>query len=461
MLNPSVGVQRVLGRLRRPPSPEPRTDSATLTQDRSLAAARHIRARAGTTSSLGSQRRHPARIRHTLSTLSRARAIRAIGHDRAVALVVAGIVLGASVLSLGPASAAATGDTGGPSGPGAAARIAVGGGAMDSGSVTAVYPEVVVERAPNVNAAAGAEAAAGADSTSAMAVKGPFLADGTLLKPVAVNTTVADGSDLVKTYKVKAGDTLSGIANEFGVSTMSVWWANDLDNKADLKQGQELRIPPVSGLIVEVKSTDTLDSLASRYDVEPADIIELNGLQDSNLVVGQVLVVAGARGKPIATPKPTPRPVARSGGSSSGGSSSGGSSGGSSRQPTKYSGGSFAWPAPGGTISQYYHYGHYGLDIDGDTGDAIVAAGGGTVTFAGWKNNGGGYQVWISHGSGLYTTYNHMSSVAVGVGQSVSRGQRVGRMGATGYATGSHLHFEVWKGPIWNGGSRVNPLGYL
>ncbi len=123
-----------------------------------------------------------------------------------------------------------------------------------------------------------------------------------------MDTTVADGSDLVKTYKVKAGDTLSGIASKFGVSTMSVWWANDLEDKADLKQGQELRIPPVSGLIVEVKATDTLESLAARHDVEPAEIIELNGLDDPNLVVGQVLVVPGAKGKPIATPKPTPRP---------------------------------------------------------------------------------------------------------------------------------------------------------
>lgn len=398
----------------------------------------------------------------TLPTLSRTRTLRAVGHDRAVALVVAGIVLGASVLSFGPASATAAGDIGGPSGPGDGSRIAIGGGYLDSGSVTAAYPEVVIEQAPNVNAAADAEAAAGVASADLTAVEGPFLADGTLLKPVAVNTTVADGSDLVKTYKVKAGDTLSGIAQQFGVSTMSVWWANDLDDKADLKQGQELRIPPVSGLIVEVKATDTLESLAARYDVAPADIIELNGLDDPNLVVGQVLVVAGARGQPIATPKPTPRPIARSGGSSSGGSSSGGSSsGGSSRPPATYSGGRLAWPAPGGTISQYFRYGHYGLDIDGDTGDPIVAAGAGTVTFAGWKNNGGGYQVWISHGSGLYTTYNHMSSVAVGAGQSVSRGQRVGRMGATGYVTGSHLHFEVWKGPIWNGGQRVNPLGYL
>ncbi len=131
------------------------------------------------------------------------------------------------------------------------------------------------------------------------------------------------------------------------------------------------------------------------------------------------------------------------------------------RTPRTYSGGNFAWPTSSRHISQYYHYGHYGIDIDGSTGNPIYAAAGGTVTFAGWKSNGGGYQVWISHGSGLYTTYNHMSSVSVGRGQSVGKGQRVGRMGATGFATGSHLHFEVWRGPIWSGGTRVNPLAYL
>ena len=80
------------------------------------------------------------------------------------------------------------------------------------------------------------------------------------------------------------------------------------------------------------------------------------------------------------------------------------------------------------------------------------------MTFAGWKNNGGGYQVWISHGSNIYTTYNHMSAITVSAGQSVGRGQQVGRIGMTGDATGPHLHFEVWVGPIWNGGTRVNPL---
>jgi murein DD-endopeptidase MepM/ murein hydrolase activator NlpD len=83
------------------------------------------------------------------------------------------------------------------------------------------------------------------------------------------------------------------------------------------------------------------------------------------------------------------------------------------------------------------------------------------VIFAGWKSNGGGYQVWISHGSGIYTTYNHMSAITVGRGESVSRGEQVGRIGASGMATGPHLHFEVWIGRVWDGGTRVNPLKYF
>jgi murein DD-endopeptidase MepM/ murein hydrolase activator NlpD len=115
----------------------------------------------------------------------------------------------------------------------------------------------------------------------------------------------------------------------------------------------------------------------------------------------------------------------------------------------------------GGYLSQYFRYGHYGLDIAGDYGTEVRAAAAGTVVYAGWKSNGGGYQVWIAHGSGLYTTYNHMSAVSVGVGEQVGRGERIGRVGTSGWATGPHLHFEVWRGPVWDGGSRVNPLRYL
>ncbi|HEY5630152.1 MAG TPA: M23 family metallopeptidase, partial [Candidatus Limnocylindrales bacterium] len=104
---------------------------------------------------------------------------------------------------------------------------------------------------------------------------------------------------------------------------------------------------------------------------------------------------------------------------------------------------------------------HWAIDIAADYGSTVVAAAAGKVIFAGWKSNGGGWQVWISHGGNMFTTYNHMSAITVGTGESVGRGQQVGRIGQSGDATGPHLHFEVWIGPIWNGGQRMNPLNYL
>jgi murein DD-endopeptidase MepM/ murein hydrolase activator NlpD len=289
--------------------------------------------------------------------------------------------------------------------------------------------------------------------------------DGTLITGYAPETTVEDGSSLIQIYKVKKGDTLSGIATKFHVTTMTLWWANkgQMKSKTDLHIGESLRIPPATGLIVTVSAADTLDSLAAKYDVDPQLIMDTNQLTDPTLVVGQVLVIPGALGAPIATPKPTPQPKAATPAHRpatpthpSSGSSAPGVGG-------HYTGGRMTWPVIGGGnyISQYYHYGHWAIDIAAAYGSEVVAAAAGKVIFAGWKSNGGGWQVWISHGGNIYTTYNHMSAITVGAGQSVGRGQQVGRIGMSGDATGPHLHFEVWLGPIWNGGQRMNPLNYL
>jgi len=478
LLNASVGVQRAIGRLRRPPSS--RVSSAT-TVAVSLVAAlqlqRRVRAVASA-SRLAPFRDRTARVGAAAYPTRQARVslIARIGHDRAVALVAAGILLGASVVSVSVARPVPA--TGGPTGPGTEVRIAVGGAPDLGGTITEAEPfnDLSLEDIKAIRAGAIDEAASPDEVRSAMAaeaeldepsttassevaspgVEGPFLDDGTLLKPVAVNTTVADGSGLIETYKVKSGDTLTGIASTFGVSMMTLWWANDLKSKDDLHLGQVLTIPPVTGLVVTVTASDTLTRLASKYDVEEREILEANKLDDPNLVVGQVLAIPGAMGKAIPTPKVEPGRSSSGGGSSGGGASS-------SRAPVTYTGGAFRWPVSGGGnyISQYYRYGHYGLDIAADYGSSVRAAAGGTVIFAGWKSNGGGYQVWVAHGSGLYSTYNHMSAISVGSGQQVAKGQQVGRIGQSGRATGPHLHFEVWRGGIWSGGSRVNPLAYL
>jgi murein DD-endopeptidase MepM/ murein hydrolase activator NlpD len=85
---------------------------------------------------------------------------------------------------------------------------------------------------------------------------------------------------------------------------------------------------------------------------------------------------------------------------------------------------------------------HSGVDIDGDTGDPIIAPANGVVTKAGWQG-GYGNLIEISHGNGLTTRYGHLSRLGVQVGDTIQRGQLIGLIGSTGRSTGPHLHYEV------------------
>jgi murein DD-endopeptidase MepM/ murein hydrolase activator NlpD len=99
---------------------------------------------------------------------------------------------------------------------------------------------------------------------------------------------------------------------------------------------------------------------------------------------------------------------------------------------------------------------HTGQDFAVACGTAVHAAAGGTVSFAGWHPYGGGNRVVIDHGNGLSSTYNHLSSSQVAVGQQVDRGAVVAHSGTTGASTGCHLHFEVLIDSV-----PVDPLGWL
>jgi len=295
---------------------------------------------------------------------------------------------------------------------------------------------------------------------------GAYLADGTILKPIAVDTTVPDARTLLTRYKVRKGDTLTSIAHGYGLSLVTLYWANhlttNLKTKTDLRVGQFLSIPPVNGVLHIVTDKETLQDISKRTKVSVSRIVAANGLKQPTVYVGQWIIVPGAKAKPIPVPapkpvaKPAPKPVSRPATTRP-----------VSRPTPKpvtrptYSSGGWVWPVPSGHISQYYHYGHWALDIAANYGGSVLAAKAGVVIFAGWRNNGGGWQVWMAHGNGIYTTYNHMASLTVGTGQSVGAGRQVGRIGMTGHATGPHLHFEVWIGPIWAGGTRQNPLRYV
>ena len=118
------------------------------------------------------------------------------------------------------------------------------------------------------------------------------------------------------------------------------------------------------------------------------------------------------------------------------------------------------WPAPGPITSPFGGRRHHpGIDIDGVTGDPVTAAGSGTVVLAGPAPSGySGYGnvVVIDHGGGVATLYAHLSRVDVAVGQAVQQAERIGAIGATGDATGDHLHFEVRLG-----NQPTDPMGWL
>jgi murein DD-endopeptidase MepM/ murein hydrolase activator NlpD len=99
---------------------------------------------------------------------------------------------------------------------------------------------------------------------------------------------------------------------------------------------------------------------------------------------------------------------------------------------------------------------HSGIDYAGRPGTPVSAAASGRVTYAGWSFGGWGYLVTITHGAGTKTMYGHLSRVGVRIGQRVTVGQRLGRIGSSGNATGPHLHFEVLVQ-----GASVDPLGAL
>jgi len=106
-----------------------------------------------------------------------------------------------------------------------------------------------------------------------------------------------------------------------------------------------------------------------------------------------------------------------------------------------------AWPAPGIITSPFGgRRNHPGIDINGSTGDPVTAAANGTVVLAGMAPagySGYGNVVMIDHGGGIATLYAHLSRVDVTMGQTVAQGEQIGAIGATGEATGPHLHFEV------------------
>jgi LysM repeat protein len=229
------------------------------------------------------------------------------------------------------------------------------------------------------------------------------------------------GTGEISVYTVREGDTLSGIAEMYGVSVNTIIWANDMKTRT-IRVSQELIILPISGVRHTVKRGDTLQSLAKQYKADLDEILSYNNLTtDAKIVVGDVIIIPD--GVMAATSQTS---VARP------------------SSQTTVSSGYYMRPIAGGRKSQGIH-GYNGVDIAAPVGTPIVASAAGKVIIARPSGYNGGYGLYvvISHANGTQTLYAHMSRVNVTVGQTVSQGQVIGAVGNTGRSTGPHIHFEI------------------
>ncbi|HEY8491547.1 MAG TPA: peptidoglycan DD-metalloendopeptidase family protein [Dehalococcoidia bacterium] len=284
--------------------------------------------------------------------------------------------------------------------------------------------------------------------------------------------------------QIQPGDTLSGISlRHYGSVQLvdTIAKANNIQNPDLIYAGDTLELPDApqvtsqaaappapADLSVTVQAGQTLTGL-SKYFYQSSryawGLAEYNGIVNPDLIFpGQELKVpaadrlpqvgpparaVSAAPAPPPPPPPAPAPAAPAP---------------APAPAPQVSAAGFLWPTQGVTVSggefgaprggRYYSY-HTGLDLANKTGTPVVAAATGIVTHAGPEGTYGN-SVVINHGNGYVTRYAHLSSVNVAAGQSVSAGQLIGLMGATGYATGPHLHFEVIRN-----GEFINPSTVL
>ena len=236
----------------------------------------------------------------------------------------------------------------------------------------------------------------------------------------------SEKSTEVADYTVQDGDTLSFIASDFGVSVNTIIWANNLKSADDIKPGQELRIPAVSGVLHKVQKGDTLESIAKKYGVEADRVLSFNDLpQNGSLQIGDEITVPDGK---IAVLKQAPVRITTAQRFSA--------------LPDLNS--YFGLPAPLGYNWGKIH-GRNGVDIANACGTPIFASADGTVNLAKTSGYNGGFGkfVRITHPNGTETLYAHASKILVAAGQFVSKGTQIALMGTTGRSTGCHVHFEV------------------
>lgn len=221
------------------------------------------------------------------------------------------------------------------------------------------------------------------------------------------------------------GETLSDVTSRYGISLKALVGANpDLSSLDRLPVGVELLIPPREGLVVTLPEGATLTELMEVYGIGPVELVRANGITSpDDIRPGMMVFLPGVE------PTSALERLAR----------------------VREMENRYVWPVQG-RITSYFgrrNLGmgtsnfHKGVDVAAPWGTPVVAARSGTVTYAGWSNQGYGYLVKIRHQGGAETYYAHFSKILVSVGEYVRQNEIIGRIGSTGISTGPHLHFEL------------------
>ncbi len=260
------------------------------------------------------------------------------------------------------------------------------------------------------------------DGAVMVAAKGP------VASKISRNDVRKKADNAVKIYEVQKGDTLSEIAEKFGVSQNTIRWANGLGRDGLIKVGQKLVILPVDGVKYKVKYGGTLRDVIKKIGGDVEGAATLNGIDpDTELEAGTEVIIPGAHLKETQATANKFKKYIRSYG----------------KGAPVYKG-YFMRPVRGGVRTQGLH-GRNAVDIASVYGAAIYAAASGQVVTSKWGAWNGGYgnYIKIRHPNGSYTLYAHLSKNFVKKGDYVKQGQIIGAMGSSGKSTGVHLHFEV------------------
>ena len=271
-------------------------------------------------------------------------------------------------------------------------------------------------------------------------------------------------------YVVKSGDTIEDISFNNKISSEEFLIANPnfKDKDSLLFEGQEVTIGLIQPKFSVVEEDHTVVDQEVNYETEVRydnsknksySVIEQNGVKGKNRLTQKIQKINGEITNVVTVTteqlvEPIKEVIVRGGKEETYYGSGYGTI-----VPTK---GEWGWPATCSTISSPFGYRwgylHNGTDIAGcGYGSSIFAAQAGTVVTVATKAVDGNY-ITIDHHNGYYTMYCHLAGQLVREGQNVEKGQVIGTMGKSGYATGVHVHFAMWKGFPYRGGTALNAM---